>query len=295
MRLTGFCLIMLGLVGCIEVRDKEDNVKNQPMLKSMVLTEWVIEGEKVLWNGNLVDLKDLKHIQDIKPSTYNVSLKTLRFTRGAVLYTLGSETLLEVEDLISDEGSIVTFPKDQRAAPAVAGRSGGHIYIQASKAQGQLSVVMRGEHGGHGINGAPPDEHLRGANGAEVIGFCPVFSDDRPSRPPPNATSGQPGLKGYAGTSGGNGGNSGILNMVINDRYFIVNVTVESGKGGTGGIGGAGGLGGNPGVIKSVCGASGNPRTAEQLRGPSGDNGAAGVDGSAQKYCLESDGYTECK
>lgn len=290
MRRTWLVLMVFLMIGCIEIKDRDQD--ESPAVQSYAQEEWMVVGEQVMWQGRLFPIEDLKTTSELKPLKTKMNLRKLTFTRGSVLYTMGADTEIEVEELISENGRIETFPEGARAGSGQNGRSGGHIYMRAERAQGSLTVILRGEGGGHGMNGKAPDDSLRGADGPDVTGGCNSIGD-RPPRPV-HVSSGHRGLKGYTGEKGGSGGNSGVLSMVLDDRLLRVTVLREPGAGGQGGVGGLGGLGGNPGRIKTHCDTVGKAKTPEELRGDSGDIGETGASGIVQEYCIASNRSTEC-
>jgi hypothetical protein len=73
----------------------------------------------------------------------------LRFGRlvlkpGAKFLTQGTNVHIEVDELISDDGTIASFKELQIAPPQTPGRDGGHLELIVRRASGHLTLAMRG-------------------------------------------------------------------------------------------------------------------------------------------------------
>jgi hypothetical protein len=84
----------------------------------------------------------------------NTPVNVLSFSRGATLITEGENLDLNLFELESDRGEIVTFPEGTSRQIGQRGRDGGTIKIKAQRASGDLlTIVARGENGGTGAGG----------------------------------------------------------------------------------------------------------------------------------------------
>ncbi|UYL10362.1 hypothetical protein B9G69_007185 [Bdellovibrio sp. SKB1291214] len=185
-------LSLLGAIflsGCVEVKDKEE--AEAPMKTYSI-------SEDVIWNEPMT----LQKAEVIKA-------RRLIIKRKAVINTLDFPLIIDVEELIAEDGTIQNFPKDAQASWEGQGRSGGTINITAKAATGNLNIFLRGERGGNGKNGQITD----------------------PRRHP-----------GCAGTNGGDGGNTGDLFLQIDSEFgggFLPRVNSEGGLAGPRGIRGS--------------------------------------------------------
>lgn len=217
------------------------------------------------------------------------------------LITQGLNVRFEVKELISEGAEILTFKPDQFAPLGENGRRGGNLEIIAEHATGSLDVVMQGEHGGKGSDGASPDESLRGSKGAEgrralyqTLG-APFYTSICTERAKNGEPGGQ-GLQGYPGQGGFKGGDSGTaLVKVGNGESFKVRFEKRPGQGGGGGVGGEGGpggYGGEPG-IETMPGYNGPPvrnyavAGPQGAKGPQGNTGKSGPVGNIEKVCVQ--------
>ena len=123
------------------------------------------------------------------------------------LITMGREFHLDVNEIVSEDGTIESFPEKAVTAPAGAnGRSGEAMNIRAKRGTGILHVVARGEDGVPGSRGA---NGIPGANGAP--GYCfgcgPNVKPGHhgPVRPFCDAMTAWPGRDGEPGTDARDG------------------------------------------------------------------------------------------
>lgn len=218
----------------------------------------------------------------------------LVLSRGAVFVTNGANVRLEIGELFADHATIQTFADGATAATGKGGRNGGSLQIVVGSASGDLTIEMRGENGGQGSPGAPPDSGMRGQDGTDGRSCMFVDSLNPPRLNPENGGKGGTGLPGNSGGTGQNGGDSGNLNFLVqNDLGLSLQVNRIPGQGGMGGVGGAGGVGGfggHPGATinpttGATCGniiASPGPQGDQ---GPQGKTGNPGNPGGVQDAC----------
>lgn len=161
-----------------------------------------------------------------------------------------------IEQLESDIGFIQTFPLDEKAEMGHDGKSGGSIEMKIVSGNGNLNIVMKGQDGGTGLQGAAPDATFKGGRGtdgapAEFIGVPPAnrgATKFNCSVSPTNGGPGDQGKKGNRGDVGKNGGNTGTVS--IENLASDIQITTKRivGLKGMGGEGGNGGEGGDPGL-----------------------------------------------
>jgi hypothetical protein len=214
---------------------------------------------------------------------------TLLILDEGELITEGTNFSLKINNLVSYKGTISTYDlKTVRSTPELRdGNSGGEIYLTINKAQGDLTI------------------NLRGTNGGEQI-----YKPTRPA-PQPNAVNGrcnrngngcdgQNGLKGLPandGADGLKGGDSGQAIVRIEEKSdFEVVYNIQPGKGSKGvpaSLPGAGGKGGEADsvfiYVQCPTGPQFSPLDASSMncgsytvngkRGQDGAPGAAGRDG----------------
>ena len=259
---------------------------------------------------------DIPHDLEVRG---NASLKSadginrLFLYRDTVLTTLGQTVIVQVNEIISDDAILQSFPSGQKAPSGQSGRAGGSIDIRAKLGSGRLHIFARGESGGDGLDGLPGSAGANGTQGqagdwginTDLYNYLNrSFVDSygnlmrRFPKPPENpewntvfagrplyicarpATNGLPGGNGTTaqdGGSGGNGGNSATAVVRIKeDSDFQVDITVEpgiSGIGGRPGKGGLGGPGGAPGALDQ------GHKCPPAQTGPTGQNGIDGRQG----------------
>jgi hypothetical protein len=69
----------------------------------------------------------------------------LFLTKGSQLETLGLNITIAVNEIISDDGIIESFPRNKEASAGQSGQSGGFLQIQAKRGSGKLHIFARGE------------------------------------------------------------------------------------------------------------------------------------------------------
>lgn len=250
-----------------------------------------------------------------------VTANRLFFTKNDWAITYGEDIEILVDEIISDDGVISSFPDIRTAQPEIDGRSGGKLTVRAKRGRGVLHVMSRGENGGAGRPGSPGGISPKGARGSN--GSCQVASlfsvpswleelvlvpnayaeheqgnPDPPTRnerrlrctvEPGDGGQGGAGLPGGNGGKGGRGGDSTRVYVEIEDPTdFQVKTWVDVGVGGPGGGGGRGGVGGpggDPG--DRGCDLCRIPSAGLQgPTGPAGQNGPAGPNGAEQPMCI---------
>ena len=171
------------------------------------------------------------------------------FLQGATITTLNYSFVVNAKNFKSENTVIQNFETNAKAPREMNGRHGGAVGITADRAQGHLSVILRGEDGGDGKIGK-----LKGS----------TFMDTQPLICP--------------GTNGGKGGNAGSLVVIAKEgTALVVNSKMELASGGVGGIRG-GYPSANPDDYISVC----------DYNAPNGVNGTPGLPGkSCVKYSSE--------
>jgi hypothetical protein len=229
--------------------------------------------------------KDLE-VQSIVEMEGSIRAGRVFLRQGSRILTRGKDLIIDAMEVLSDNGTIETFPVGQRASVGAAGRSGGRLIIRARRGTGVLQIFARGEAGGSGGTGAWGRDGKRGQNGevglgtherVDVVCTChrrarslmermKTFDasgllarmewlreqgNHRCIRQPTDGLMGESGGRGSAGGDGGAGGASArVLVKIEETSDLAVNVLSEPGRGGApgrGGRGGAGGLGGAPG------------------------------------------------
>jgi hypothetical protein len=219
----------------------------------------------------------------------------LRFGRlvlkpGAKFLTQGTNVHIEVDELISDDGTIASFKELQIAPPQTPGRDGGHLELIVRRASGHLTLAMRGEQGGKGAPGATPDATMIGSQGAPGVGPTWVFTVNGPllMQNSTNGAQGNVGCQGHPGEIGMPGGNSGTALIQISESDdFNVEYKSSVGQGGLGGDGGAGGGGGpgGPGGVDNIGGTIPGQPGPRGPQGPAGASGSVGREGLLEKIC----------
>ncbi|MBS1984125.1 MAG: hypothetical protein JST16_08125 [Bdellovibrionales bacterium] len=198
---------------------------------------------------------------------------------GSRLWTGGQAVQLVADEIVSEGGVIITFPKGQTAGPGAIGKSGGRIDLHAHRMRGLLRVEGRGENGGTGAKGQDGATGGRGAPGddAYVLGMVCMRQAGEGKR-------GLPGESGHRGQRGASGGDSAQVRIRVDNPSddFRVEFDLQSGEGGAGGPGGeggSGGLGGEQGMNFPVCGQGGGvgPYGPSGASGPVGEAGSAGA------------------
>ncbi len=218
--------------------------------------------------------------------------------RKAQFITQGLNVRIEVKELIADDATIRTFKSDQVTAQGFNGHSGGHLELFAKRATGKLNIIMQGEKGGMGAEGAAANETLRGAKGAN--GEPAIFNRSGYTSylvaRATNGAQGAPGLQGFSGGDGLRGGDSGTAFIEIaSTEDFNIEIQKNPGSGGKGGIGGpggAGGFGGEPGLEAGLDFSSAQVHNytvpgPQGIQGPQGPAGKIGTWGLKEKSCVQ--------
>jgi hypothetical protein len=268
-----FLLGLFGLSGCgVEIRDKNAEAAHAS-------NDLVVDGEYIVPTPK------------IEAQQMTLHYDRLVLSKGAKFVTNGLNLRLEIGELDSKGGMITTFPDNKVTPVGVNGRSGGNLEIVIGHATGQLQLLMRGEDGGRGIDGAAPTEALRGpkgANGANCSSAGTLVCIGAE-----NGQRGGVGQRGLVGGVGFKGGDSGTAALTVttssNFSLSISEVPGGGGRGGQGGTGGPGGFGGDPGgnpaspLLPSYPQTFIGPPGPEGPRGPEGPPGPGGIE---QKICV---------
>lgn len=206
---------------------------------------------------------------------------TLRLSAGNII-TNGADVTIEVNNFISDRGSLRSFADPETPPRAAAGSSGGKItLIVHGDVTGRLLTDLRGQNGADGPAGRTGGKGPKGARG-DNASSGPVDCSHGAGR---GGTGGQ-GEAGGDGANGFAGGGGGILIVQTADsdvaRTVIGDADVRGGAGGAGGAGGPGGPGGDGGDGGSPVGwcQGGGPNGAQGPKGPDGKTGHLGATGA---------------
>lgn len=244
--------------------------------------------------------------------------------KDTVIMPRGTLLSIKVNEIISDGGTITSFPPNTNAAIGGNGRNGGNISIVADRASGKLNVIARGEAGGNGSPGLLGYAGKAGAPGSNAeIGYNDSYSsllqislfnsnafremidkriNEDPTgtiarryikcyKPPTSGAPGEPGGPGSNGYPGGDGGSSGLL--YINIKYtdqLKPTTKFYAGEPGLGGAAGKGGPGGPPGASGqqdkwNICPPA-PPQGPPGSPGPDGLPGPNGKAGNLEPYCI---------
>lgn len=253
--------------------------------------------EQVLEAGASELIVESDSVYELKLETNSLYQQIVKYDRlvlksGASFVTQGSNVTLEINELVSEDGTIATFKEGSVAAVGAAGRHGGKIEILVGRATGKLHVELRGENGGAGAPGKAPDSNLRGAAGYPGDKPYGVNEEGGYQRFVDGTVGdvGGPGQTGYPGQSGFAGGNSGsAVVQIAEGSNFAIEFAKFAGLGGAPGAGGAGGEGGDGGLGGYM--ANGKERMPNGARGPQGAQGPAGqtgAQGTLEPACLKS-------
>ena len=251
----------------------------------------------------------VRHGQNHFLEDTNLNVHRLFINQDYSLITNGFNVEINADELLSEKGTIATFDLNSRAESGAHGKNGGEIKLNIQKALGLLKIHMRGQHGGHGITGAPfsfraPDGNppKSGSEMCESPGagrdrlrsitkplrHCECVRDGK------NGTDGHQGAQGNPGGPAGNGGSTGELKLNIKDGSgFKIETTRVVGESGQRGVGGPGQPGGIAPEGSGKClGKKGN----NGFHGPLGDEGPSGISGVFQTTCIqiESEARNEC-
>lgn len=217
-----------------------------------------------------------------------LSASTLRFD-GGTLFTHGGDLVIEVNNLVADNGSIRAFENPDIAQLNTAGRSAGRVtLIVHGTISGGLSVDLRGELGASGTSGVSGGKGSKGQRGANASSG--VFDCQRGAGPGGKGGQGQPGLDGNPGFAGGKGGLLIVRAADIAAAKRVIGTPLlgggRGGNGGTGGRGGEGGDGGDGGSPIGLC-SGGGANGAQGERGPNGQPGGSGRVGDPGAFIFE--------
>lgn len=302
---------------------------DQKNFKAKNIKYEIFNGDQLVLMKQIVIKADLvirgkRHISDLV-SLSTIELSTLVFEPGATLY-IGDRNLdISADELISEDGNIISFSEEERVsnlADDVNGKNSGVVYLSAGEARGTLRVNLNGTHGGKGIKGKSSSQ--QGGEGPEgsasqvrFVSHClPMVDKEVPDvisfrkqcidqeicvSAATRGGQGQPGGKGEPGLPGGYGGNGGALNLTVkqNNQFKVIfdSQPGKGGPGGEGGDGGPGGIGGPPGKImdSNVCPNS-RERGDQGPRGPVGEQGRTGIDGHIPESCITyvNEGLSKC-
>lgn len=211
----------------------------------------------------------------------------LVFANGARLVSGGANLSIRANSLVSQGGSIVAFPANERTPPPAAagqpgidGKAAGDLILTADAFDGTLAVDLTGQSGGSGAKGSPGRS---GAAGAQGDAAASGLVDCR--RGAGRGHQGATGEVGGLGTPGGAAGRGGVLRLgpvLFKERSRISFLAAAGtpGVGGEGGDGGPGGPGGPGGEARGNCHGNGPPG-ASGASGPKGGPGPVG--GSAKE------------
>ncbi|WP_413569429.1 hypothetical protein ACLWBD_02590 [Bdellovibrio sp. HCB117] len=291
---------LIPLWGCVEVKDKEVGVAPPatpaPKMIERKFSDLVVNQDLYLYKGGFRTKQEMEALianeglsRDVQ--TYSLQFQKITFSAEGRLFTMGHAVTLKAEELISEEGHILTFPEEQVAPLGHEGRHGGHIALIATNAEGLLNIVLRGENGGQGHPGKDPDLALKGKKGKDAnSGLCVNGNIREACTPDP----GGQGLPGYQGLQGHRGGNTGTLSLEIKSKSeFQPKIYRLVGKGGPGGVGGKGGQGGDGGDSINRK----KPRVGAGSQGPEGPQGKPGPDGQdgiQESVCAVNESGANC-
>jgi hypothetical protein len=210
---------------------------------------------------------------------------TLYLTGGKIV-TNGNTLHIIADQIISKNGSIVAFDKNQTPPDAPDGQSGvdgldgGTLEINATSVVGTLKIVLKGQNGGRGGRGQPGNNGAPGRRGDDAADH--LFDCGRAGG---DGAPGGDGTAGGPGSPGGVAGKSGTVilkgNLKGDDPTLDIDVSESTpGSGGPGGKGGAGGPGGDGGSGSVHCGGGAHgPNGHPAPDGPDGAQGAKGAPG----------------
>lgn len=248
--------------------------------------------------SKVVSMRELKNSLDL-----HQKIKRLYLEKDAVLKTEGSDVDLEVEEIDSLGGKIVTFEASDFAKTATDGQPSGNFHLKTSKIIGPLTIEIRGQSGGPGYKGAPgtigSTGNSRGgyvdvgfqiiSNASDVCSRALFIPDNghpclhetfdqcllkHPGLGEKGGTGG-PGFQGMPGAKGGDT-NEATLDLPVTENLTIIYEAGLPGPGGEGGDGGPGGPGGaGAGLINNSRGRPCDPSP----QGPTGDQGIKGPQG----------------
>lgn len=287
LKITILFFLIVSAAGCVKIQDSENPESPAPVSKSLPPPEvyeksaLVVDEDLYLWEGEVLNAEQIRHKDTSRKlaALQVYKFDVLELKSGGVLYTLGNDVKIEVADFISD-GAIQTFPEGRVAPAGHVGRDGGNIELRLQNPRGYLKAILRGERGGKGADGAPPDEALRGDPG-RVYSCAQVERKEHD----PSQLLGKQGKRGHPAKDGFRGGNSGGMNIYYPLDADLVFVFEKCpGKGGEGGRGGAGGVRG-PAGRACIIQPDERSLSVDYLRGDNGKDGKEGAEGQSQTVC----------
>lgn len=157
-----------------------------------------------------------------------------------VLLTQGRNVQILAKEIYASDMTIRTFEENSTAELGRAGLSGGTVTINAQKLVGQLTVEMRGQNGGKGLEKGTDRNYddPQGFYKSYIFYFCNSFT--QPNEVPPQTTVYDWANNPLNGSLGGAGGDSGLFNNRI--AQVDGKITLKSTPG-------EGGLRGEPGKL----------------------------------------------
>ncbi|WP_408096859.1 hypothetical protein ACJVC5_17610 [Peredibacter sp. HCB2-198] len=173
-------------------------------------------------------------------------ISTLVLDKGAELSTNGEDINLKVDELISNDGKVVTYHAENitKTFENRPGASGGVIDLTVNKGIGAITFELRGMNGGAQTRVPEKNPALTPFNPAKN-GTCHPSGEYRKTDTRCMGKPGDKGAIGLQGFKGMPGGNSGILNLkTISEQNLNISIVHFPGKGAIGGNGGKGGVGG---------------------------------------------------
>lgn len=235
--------------------------------------------------------------------------------KDSFLFTQDHNLEIKTKEIYFHRSLIATFPEGAKAELSKEGRSGGHLRIEAHRAIGDVRVELRGEEGGDGLPGDPPDARNKGVDRPSHVPpmftvsnlpcydstYC--FGGSRTiytcTTPVPVGQDADHGKQGHSGQPGKAGGNTGKIHFQVQDfKDLELLLLKEVGLGGQGGAGAAGGEPGKPGLAWKPPGETQNcqPFVDGQpgKRGFVGDPGDDGSPGRIETSCYPEDGKITC-
>ena len=294
------------------------------------LDEAVKEGQKIqyeLWGVSMSGKRELLEVIQIRIPTdmliegnqhirqwesllnSNKPIGRLVFRENASLQIENKSFKLQVQEVYSNKGVLLSFPLGSQAPLGTKGRGGGHIHITSKRAKGSLHFQLYGEGGGDGQNGDALQKAKKGQRGAQgspaqygerishclrsftSAEMCPSPTLTVCKNPPSSGKRGGQGEKGADGKDGQQGGHSSPIALEIQDgEYFQFTLENGPGKGGKGGLGGRGGKGGDGGPggrdPHGLCHHNSASSGKKGPQGPTGKTGKAGAEGKHSPVCI---------
>ena len=259
--------------------------------------EPISEEETTIISEDLKLTKD-SIIQDRRVVLDRVTIKTFEH-----------DLTIRAEEFISNHSIIQNFWERKEAKKRERAKNGGNILIEAEVAQGELQLILNGEHGRRvSRNRSVSRSKLRGQRGkngqdavyrkyCRDVRFLGVMTVDRKCRyrcvaSPTGGQDGEDGQRGLPGFDGKDGGNAGSFHLrafQLSD-FRLTDVQNKPGVGSKGGKGSFGGYGGPRGRngrdYKDLCSYY-LPKTKKGKNGKEGPRGKNGKKGEKGTVCLE--------